>query len=293
MMEQQRSAVVLGGTGFLGTALSAELRRIGLTVVVHSSRTCDVRVPEALECLVPAAGPDAALIVLAALPPRLGRTVGTMIENISMVCNIARFLERHPFGHVTFFGSDAVYPFSERAIAEDHLTASDDFYATAKLAGENILRNTLQAGRKPLLVARLTGVFGPGDPNNSYGPNRFARSLAEARMIKIFGDGEETRDHIYVEDAARIVAALIERRADGIFNIASGVSRSFADVIETYRRFVPYEIRVDRAARNPGAVITHRRFDITKLRSALPDLSLSDFETGLRATFEFFSRGKP
>ena len=52
-------------------------------------------------------------------------------------------------------------------------------------------------------------MYGPGDPHGAYGPNAFARSLARERGLRLFGSGEEERDHIYVDDAAQIIGSLV------------------------------------------------------------------------------------
>jgi nucleoside-diphosphate-sugar epimerase len=132
----------------------------------------------------------------------------------------------------------------------------------------------------------VAAVFGPGDPHGSYGPNGFARSLARDRSIKIFGQGEEERDHVYVDDVARLAVALMRAGANGVFNIATGRSRSFAQVIEAIRKLVPYEVAVTNAPRK--SPITHRSYDITRLDQAVPGFPFTPLEDGLRATLAAF-----
>ena len=59
-----------------------------------------------------------------------------------------------------------------------------DFYALAKYAGERVLANVCGAAKIPLVIVRPTGVYGPGDTHNSYGPNRF--------ISQIMNDGKLT-----------------------------------------------------------------------------------------------------
>jgi len=138
----------------------------------------------------------------------------------------------------------------------------------------------------PLLALRVTGVYGPGDPHGGYGPNAFARTLARDRGLRIFGQGEEERDHIYVDDVAGLMAGLIRARATGLLNVATGESRSFADVVKEIRRLVPYEVTVANAPR--AGAVTHRRFDTTALSRALPGFAFTPFDEGLRATLSAF-----
>src|SRR6185437_1051756 len=120
--------------------------------------------------------------------------------------------------------------------------APTGYYALGKYAAERVMDCAARASAVPLLTLRVTGVYGPGDPHASYGPNAFARSLARDRSVRIFGAGEEERDHLYVDDAARAIAGLLRVGADGVYNVASGRSQAFADVVKTIRDLVPYEV---------------------------------------------------
>jgi nucleoside-diphosphate-sugar epimerase len=74
--------------------------------------------------------------------------------------------------------------------------------------------------------------------------------------------------------------------ANGVFNIATGRSRSFAQVIEAIRKLVPYEVAVTNAPRK--SPITHRSYDIIRLDQAVPGFPFTPLEDGLRATLAAF-----
>lgn len=287
MTTEPRPVVILGATGFLGRALQVEFGRWEHTrVIAHSSRTLDLTRPEALAVLDECVGPRTTVVIAAALTPDRGQTVGTLMTNVTMLANLARYLESRPVGACAYLGSDAVYEFGAAPVTEATAAAPSGYYAVAKYTGEKIMETVAAARNFPLLSVRLTGLYGPGDPHGSYGPNLFARTLAAARTVRLFGDGEEERDHLYVEDAARVVAALVQRGATGVFNVATGESRGFDDIVATLKRLVPYDFVIEHAPRK-GA-ITHRHFDISHLRRAVPALSFLPFEEGLRATLAGF-----
>jgi nucleoside-diphosphate-sugar epimerase len=104
--------------------------------------------------------------------------------------------------------------------------------------------------------------------------------------LRVFGEGEEERDHVYVDDVAAVVARLVRIRAIGVFNVATGESRPFADVVKAIRGLVPYEVAVTHAPR--AGAITHRRFDTARLYRSLPGLAFTPFDEGLRATLASF-----
>jgi nucleoside-diphosphate-sugar epimerase len=164
--------------------------------------------------------------------------------------------------------------------------APGGYYALAKYTGEKLLEYVAGARGFDLLSLRVAAVFGPGDPHGSYGPNGFVRSLARDRSIRIFGQGEETRDHVHVDDVARLTVALMRVGAHGVYNVATGRSRSFAQVVEAIRKLVPYEVAVTNAPRK--SPITHRSYDVTRLARVVPGFAFTPFEDGLRATLVAF-----
>ena len=56
----------------------------------------------------------------------------------------------------------------------------------------------------PIVVLRPSPLYGVADPHNGYGPNRFSRLAAQGGEITLFGEGEEKRDHVFVEDLGEI-----------------------------------------------------------------------------------------
>jgi UDP-glucose 4-epimerase len=277
------TTVILGGSGFVGRALEAELARASQTkAIALSSAALDLTRAEAFVALDPIVGPATTVVMAAALTPDKGQTPATFSASVAMVTNLAQYLTTHPIARCVYISSDAVYGFETTPVTEATPLAPAGYYALAKYVGEKILEYTAATRGFPLLSLRLTAVFGGGDPHGSYGPNAFARSVAASRTLRMFGDGEEQRDHLFVEDAARAIALLLESGATGVLNVATGESRSFADVARSIERQVPYPITVERAPRK--AAITHRHFDITALRRAVPLLAFRSFDDALHAT---------
>jgi len=276
---------MLGASGFLGRVLQSELVQAGVDVVAHSSTTLDLTSPEAAEALAGQLDPCTTLIFASALTPDRGQSLDTYTANVAMAVTVARALERQPASCV-YISSDAVYGFDVNPVTEETAVAPGGYYALAKYTGEKLLEYVAGGKGVPLLSLRVAAVFGPGDPHGSYGPNGFARSLASDRGIRIFGQGEEERDHLYVADAARLTVALMQGGAHGVFNVASGRSRSFAQVIETIRKLVPYDVAVTNVPRK--SPITHRSYNITRLDHAVPGFAFTPLEDGLRATLAAF-----
>jgi UDP-glucose 4-epimerase len=285
-----RRAIVLGASGFVGAALARRLAVDGVEVHGFSSRTLDLGGP--LGALDVLAGADTDLVHLSALTPDRGATtLAGFTSNIAFCTNVAAWLETHPVRSCTFVSSDVVYDSrAEGALVESSpLARLDDrgprtnLYAAAKIAGERVLGAVSDARLIPYLVIRPCAVFGPNDTHGAYGPNTFVRSIIDSGRVRLFGEGEELRDHLFVEDLAAAVAELVARRTTGVMNVASGTPRSFASIVEALREIADRPFEVDRVTRQIPLV--HRTFDTSALRAVLPDLRLHAFEDALRATY--------
>ena len=280
-----RRIVILGHSGFLGRALHAHLECEGRCEVLgFSSTEADLRREEGVRALAGWVNRETVVVFASAITREKGDTLGTLIDNVAMAGHLAAVLEAHPPERCVCFSSDAVYPMRDEIIREGTpVSPGGTFYAIAKYTAECVLRRSLEPKGIPLLVLRPTAVFGAGDTHNSYGPNAFIRSAIRGRAVRLFGHGEERRDHLYVGDLVSIVARLIDIGAVGVLNVATGVSRSFAEVVEVLRHIVPFELAVSYLPRT--GPVTHREFDISSLRSVVGEFAFSSLEDAMRSTF--------
>ncbi len=274
--------VVLGASGFLGKVIAEWLTASGAEVHGFSSKTLNLTDRAAFGVLDALAGSDATLVFASAVTPDKGRTVDALDANLQMALNVGRYLEGHPFGKVVYVSSDAVYPMSDDVVTEASPVEPADFYALAKYAGERVLANVCGAVKIPLVIVRPTGVYGPGDTHNSYGPNRFISQIQNDGKLSMFGEGDDIRDHVYLDDVAAAIAGLAASDATGVFNVASGESRTFGSIAEQLQAMSPVPFEVVNLPKSGGT--SRRDFDIGRLRAALPDFVPTPFAEGLRKT---------
>lgn len=279
------TVALLGATGFLGKAIGAQLESDGATVHGFSSKTLNLTDRAAFSVLDELAGPDSVLVFASAVTPDKGRTVDALDANLQMAMNVGRYLEGKPFGKVVYVSSDAVYPMGptgDEVVTEASAVEPADFYALAKYAGERVLANICGGAKIPLLIVRPTGIYGAGDTHNSYGPNRFITQIINDGKLTMFGEGDDIRDHVYLDDVAAIISGLAASDATGVYNIASGESRDFGSIAAQLQALSPKPFELVKLPKSGGA--SRRDFDISRLRAALPGLTLTPFEDGLKAT---------
>jgi UDP-glucose 4-epimerase len=266
---QPARVVVLGSGGFVGTAVSRDLVRAGINHVGIGSKDIDLTEASAVGKLSEILKPDDSVVMLSALTPDRGRDAAALMSNLAMMGHLCRALATTRGAHLVYFSSDAVYSFDTALISEQTVPSPRDLYGAMHLTREIMAR----VPQMPVLVLRPTGIYGPGDTHNSYGPNRFRRTAQKEGKIQLFGAGEETRDHIHVDDVASITVRCLMRRSTGTLNLATGRSLPFHRVAEIVAAELPNRIEIVATPRaNP---ITHRHFDVTSLVKAFPGIRLT------------------
>lgn len=114
----------------------------------------------------------------------------------------------------------------EKGIDENHLIKPTSPYAGAKIAAENLVQSFFHTYNLPTTIIRLFNTYGPSQKTDGEGGvvSVFIKNKLKGNKLNIFGDGNQTRDLLYVEDAARgIVLAGISKKVNGeIINIGAG-----------------------------------------------------------------------
>lgn len=266
--------VVLGAGGFVGGAI---VRRLGAEGIAHLALTrkeLDLLAEDAAARLIATVRPSDAVVFVSAQAP--ARTPELLVRNLRMAEPVCAALGRTPVAHLVYVSSDAVYADAPALVGESTCCQPSSLHGMMHAARELMLR-TLPT---PLAILRPSLLYGAADPHNGYGPNRFRRLAARGEAITLFGEGEERRDHVFVDDVAAIVHLVLAHRSSGVLNVATGVSTSFRTIAEMVVAVsgTASEIR-GTPRQNP---ITHRHFDVTACLQAFPAFHYTSLADGLR-----------
>ncbi len=174
---------------------------------------------------------------------------------------------------------------------EDHPARPTSPYGVSKVAAESYVDCWAGLTGTSALSLRLANVYGPRqNPLGEAGVIAiFAHRLVRGEPCVINGDGEQTRDYVYVEDVADAIArALAMSEACGVINIGTGVPTS---VNELYRRAAAVAGTIAPPHFAPARPGEQRRsvLDPTRAKTILGWMPLTPLADGLKKTLDYFS----
>ncbi|HMF12172.1 MAG TPA: SDR family oxidoreductase, partial [Gemmataceae bacterium] len=245
-----------------------------------SSREIDLTQVESVAQLARLCQPSDVIVFASTITPDKGKDVRTLMRNLAMGEHVAEFLEKSACSHVVYVSSDAVYDDAANPIREDSPCNPASLHGVVHVARERMLAYATQKSKRPVLMLRSTLLYGPNDTHNGYGPNRFVRTALKERTIKLFGEGEEKRDHLYVRDLSRLIGACIGHGSEGVLDAATGHSASFREVADLVAACSP-GTRLECSPR--ATPITHRHFDVSATLRAFPTMRFTPLRVGLVA----------
>ncbi len=301
-------ALVTGGGGFIGSHLVRRLLRDGQTVRVLDNFATgrranleeviddveliegDLQSYERVHNAV--RGCDLVFHVgaLPSVPRSIQDPLTSNATNVVGTLNVLLAARDEGVRRVVYSSSSSLYGASaELPKREEMPTLPIAPYAVSKLAAEGYCRAFHHVYGLETVALRYFNVFGPGqDPQSQYAaviPNFIVAAL-EGRRPVVHGDGEQSRDFTFVDNAvdANLLAASAAGAAGQAFNIACGERTSLNEIIARLSALAGREIEPVNTDPRPGDV-RHSLADISRAREILGYEPAVDFEEGLRRTY--------
>jgi nucleoside-diphosphate-sugar epimerase len=306
------TVVVTGGAGFIGSNLARSLVDAARPVRVVDDLSTgseanldgldveflreDVRDLQAMRRAL-----DGAEVVfhLAALPSvarSMADPLRTHSVNVDGTTSVLMAALQAGIRRVVYASSSSVYGDIPTLPKHEGMAPSPRSpYAAAKLAAEAYCQAFARAYGLETVSLRFFNVFGPAqDPSSPYAaviPRFLARMLAGERP-EIYGDGHQSRDFTFVENAMRaclLAAAAGPEAAGEAMNVACGSRITLLDLVATLNDILGTDLQPTFAAPRPGDV-RHSLASIEKASELLGYRPVMDVSSGLRATAEWFAR---
>jgi len=303
-----KRVLVTGGAGFVGSALVKRLLRDQARVTVlddlftgrrenlpagglefvHGS-VCD---PATVERLVPQCEVvfhcAARNIVVSTRNPREDYET-----NIGGTLNVLLAARAGGGPRVVYTSSTSVYGNPRYLpINEDDRLSLLTPYSVSKLAGENYAIAFFESYGLRTTAVRYSNIFGPGqDPANPYCGvvAKFVEALFAGRPPVFHGDGNQTRDFTYIDDAveATLLAATSDRAVGEVFNVGTGVETRVSELARILIRLTGATVEPVHSDRRDIDNIRRRVVNIEKTRRTLRWVPEVTLEEGLRRTVEW------
>lgn len=307
--------LVTGGAGFIGSHLCRRLLADGHAVSVVDNEfngrrenlptdvwfaKADVIRPDEVEPAF-ARGLDAVCHIAGqvSIIRSFSDPVADLRTNVEGTVNVLKLCLKHNVPRLIYASSMTLYGDSKRVpMLETEPCRPDSYYGITKYAAERYVHSTAE---RPDLdfdfnvtSLRMYSVYGPGQSyNNPYQGvlGIFSGNLLRGEPITIFGDGEQTRDFVYIDDIVEgWVRALNTPASRGaIINLGSGRSLSINDLAAHVTKAFghpPGGYKIDRKPGRPGEQRAVQA-DVGLAKSILGWEPKTPFETGLARTIEW------
>jgi UDP-glucose 4-epimerase len=298
--------VVTGGAGFIGSHVVEALVVRGDEVAVVDNLASGKRenvpenarlhvqdIREPLEELFAELRPEAVLHLAAQADVRVSTERPHEDADINVLGTI-RVLEaarRHGAQVVFSSTGGAIYGECNGPAKESAALAPVSPYGTSKLAGEEYLRMYNRLHGTIHVALRYGNVYGPRqDPHGEAGVVAiFLGALAEGGRAKIFGEGTQTRDYVYVGDVARATLSALGQEG-GVFNVGTGREASVLELYDLCRRAAGSDTRAEHASARLGE-LQRSVLDPGLAAEQLGFMAMVGLEDGIAATWEWVNAG--
>lgn len=189
------------------------------------------------------------------------------------------------YGNPVYLPMDEAHPFNNRTL-----------YGAAKIANEQMLRAYFEMYGLPYVALRYFNVYGPKmDLHGVYTEVmvRWMDAIQAGTAPKIFGDGSQSMDFVYVEDVARAnIAALTSDVADEVFNVGTGVQTTLKELSTLLLHIYGSDLTPEHLAARTVNNVQARRAEVSKAANMLGFKASVDLETGLRSLVKWRERQK-
>ena len=303
--------LVTGGAGFIGSHLARELVSLGYEVRVLDNLSrgslenlgdalgCvelvigDVRDPEVTARAV--AGVDAVVHLAALVDVEESIRFPELYTEVNLVGTLNLVRASRRVDTFVFSSSASVYGDPMRVpIPETHPLSPKSPYATSKAAAELYIKTYSNLYGFRYVILRLFNVYGPRQSRSYSGVvAEFIRRALRGEPPVIHGDGEQTRDFVYVSDVVKAMVAALKTKVSGVYNVGSGTPTRIVDLAYAVLRVVGVgNLRPEFREARPGDV-KHSVADISKAARELGFRPTVDLGTGLRLLVDFYRKLEP
>ncbi|MBL7070819.1 MAG: GDP-mannose 4,6-dehydratase [Candidatus Omnitrophica bacterium] len=318
-----KKILITGGCGFIGTNLIARLLKEKDRLFIRVLDNLSVGTEKAFEDVCSAdPAPDAELIIgdirdikacirccegidtlvhLAAdtgVAPSVENPRVDMEVNVIGTVNLLEAMRERGVERFIFASSGAPLGEAKLPICEESAPKPVSPYGASKLAGEGYCSAYYRTYGIKTFTLRFSNVYGPRSFHKQSVVARFIRSALEGKAIEVYGDGNQTRDFIHVDDLVQAIVLAAGAEAGGeVFQIATSRETTISEIASRIEKIIEAKVGMttDIAYTGSRRGDVRRNFsDISKAKKILGFAPCVDLAEGLERTVNWFiSEGAP
>ncbi|WP_458453399.1 NAD-dependent epimerase/dehydratase family protein [Methanobrevibacter sp.] len=231
------------------------------------------------------------LAAMASVPLSVENPLECNEINVNATVKLLKSAVKNDVEKIVFSSSSAVYGENRNMpLKETEPLMPTSPYAVSKASCEMYLKSFHESYGLNYTALRYFNVFGPKqDKNSQYAaviPN-FISALLEGNQAIIYGDGEQTRDFVYVGDVVRANIAACKSDYNGVVNVASGEKLTINRLYEIVKDTLGSDLKPDYQPERLGD-IKHSLADVRNMENINLKIDSSDFESQLSETVNWF-----
>ncbi|WP_223591819.1 NAD-dependent epimerase/dehydratase family protein [Neobacillus bataviensis] len=210
-------------------------------------------------------------------------------SNVLGLANILQLSDQYGVKKVVFASSAAVYGLNEEIpLKEDALCNPLSPYGINKWVGEIYCNKWMEVFGVETLSYRFSNVYGPKQGTVGEGGviSIFINNVLEGHPLHVYGDGEQTRDFIYVEDVADAIYRGVQFELKGVYNLSTNTETSVNDLIYILENLANIKKVIYQEPKKGD--IKFSRLDNSKIIRELDWEPLHNFQQGLIKTYHWF-----
>ena len=273
-----KRVIVLGTSGIISVNLQKKLKKHNVKFIKIGKKNIDFKKKKSIQFMRKKIKDGDFIIFISAEAP--AKNLKMKKNNIYICKNICSALEKKNIQNLIYISSDAVYSDTRKKIKENSLTKPNSIHGKMHLQREKILKKHFNNN---FCIIRPTLVYGPGDTHLGYGPNRFINLALTKKEISLFGNGEERRDHIYIDDLISILYKCILFNAVGTINAITGKIYSFLEIAELTNKISKNNSSITKSKRvGPMPHNGYRPFENSLLKNYFKELKIKKMKDGIK-----------
>lgn len=300
-------ALITGGAGFIGSHLLDQLNKLNIfcTVIddLSKGKKSNIRnikqnfikqniQSSQLSSIIKKVNPD--LVFHLAAQTNLTKSIIEPKKDINInffgTLNLLESLEKAPIKKLIFASSSAVYGDNKKVpIFESFPTNPFSMYGISKLSSEIMIANWAKEKSMSYVNLRFANVYGEKQDSTAEGGvvSIFINKLLKSEPLNIYGDGEQTRDFIYVGDVASAIVKILNENVSGTFNVGTSKETGVNQLTRIIERIAEKKAEKIYKKRDFAEVkrSTLSYQEIFKATGWKPQTSLGE---GLKKTYEYF-----